>query len=53
MRRRWRVAVLGFFAIGGLLSPKGVFTMFILAIPASIAFGIGMVPLEILNRLRR
>ena len=53
MRTRWRVAILGFFALGGLLSPKGVFTMFILAIPASIAFGIGMLPMEILYRLRR
>jgi sec-independent protein translocase protein TatC len=53
MRRRWRVAVLGFFAIGGLLSPKGVFTMFILALPASFAFFVGMAPLELLHRLRR
>ncbi|MFC7133054.1 MULTISPECIES: twin-arginine translocase subunit TatC [Salinibaculum] len=53
MRTRWRVAVLGFFAIGGLLSPKGVFTMFILAIPATIAFFIGMAPMELLYRLRR
>ncbi len=53
MRRRWRVAVLGFFAIGGFVSPKGVFTMFILAIPASIAFGIGLAPLQLLHRLRR
>ena len=53
MRHRWRVAVLGFFAIGGLASPKGVFTMFILAIPASVAFGIGLAPFELRRRLRR
>jgi sec-independent protein translocase protein TatC len=42
MRRHWRVAVLGFFAAAGLLSPKGVFTMLILAIPASAAYGVGL-----------
>jgi hypothetical protein len=30
-----------------------VFTMFILAIPASVAFGIGMAPMELRRRLRR
>jgi sec-independent protein translocase protein TatC len=41
-RRRWRVVVLAFFALGGFLSPEGVFTMFLLALPASLAFGVGL-----------
>jgi sec-independent protein translocase protein TatC len=53
LKHRWRVVVLAFFAVAGFASPKGVFTMFLLAIPATIAFGIGMVPLELLHRLRR
>ncbi len=53
MRKRWRVAVLAFFALAGLFSPKGVFTMFILAIPATVAFGIGMGALAVTHRLRR
>ena len=41
-RRHWRVAVLSFFAAAGLISPKGVFTMLIFAIPASLAYGAGL-----------
>jgi sec-independent protein translocase protein TatC len=51
MRRYWRVAVLGFFAIAGLVSPKGVFTMLILAIPASFAFGVGLGLLWLYTRI--
>lgn len=40
--RYWRVAVTGFFAVAGLVSPKGVFTMLILAIPAAFAYGAGL-----------
>jgi sec-independent protein translocase protein TatC len=52
MHERWRVAVLGFFAAGGLLSPKGIFTMFLLALPASAAFGLGLAALGAVHRLR-
>ena len=52
LRTRWRVFVLGVFAIAGFATPKGVFTMFIVAIPAAIAYGIGLVPLAVVHRLR-
>ncbi|WP_336326593.1 twin-arginine translocase subunit TatC [Halovenus sp. HT40] len=42
MRESWRGAVLAFFAAAGLLSPSGIFTMFIVAIPASLAYGFGL-----------
>ncbi|MFB6310092.1 MAG: twin-arginine translocase subunit TatC [Salinirussus sp.] len=42
MRRRWRVFVVGVFAIAGFATPKGVFTMFIVAIPASLAYAVGL-----------
>jgi sec-independent protein translocase protein TatC len=42
MLRRWRVVVVAFFALAGFLTPQGVFTMFILAIPASLAYGSGL-----------
>ncbi len=51
MRRRWRVVVVGVFALAGLLSPKGVFTMFLLALPASFAYGAGLLLLWIYTRL--
>jgi len=42
MRKSWRGVVLAFFAAAGFLSPSGIWTMFIVAIPASIAYGIGL-----------
>jgi len=51
MRRHWRVVVLGCFAVAGLVSPKGVFTMLILAIPASFAFGVGLGLLWVYTRI--
>jgi len=51
MRRYWRVAVLAFFAVAGLVSPKGVFTMLVLAIPASFAFGAGLGLLWLYTRI--
>ena len=53
MRDHWRVVVLAFFALGGLLSPKGVFTMFILAIPATVAYGIGLGALAVVHGVRK
>ncbi len=52
LRTRWRVFVLGVFAIAGFATPQGVFTMFIVAIPASIAYATGLGPLAALRRLR-
>ena len=42
MRKSWRGVVLAFFAAAGLLSPSGIFTMFIVAIPAGLAYGFGL-----------
>jgi sec-independent protein translocase protein TatC len=42
MRESWRGVVLAFFAAAGFLSPSGIFTMFIVAIPASLAYGFGL-----------
>jgi sec-independent protein translocase protein TatC len=42
MRKSWRGVVLSFFAVAGLFTPAGVFTMFVVAIPAGIAYGIGL-----------
>jgi len=53
MRKRWRVVVLGFFAAAGFLSPKGVFTMFIIGIPASLAYGLGLGLVWLYARLSR
>ncbi len=41
-RKSWRGVVLAFFAAAGFLSPSGIFTMFIVAIPASLAYGLGL-----------
>jgi len=51
MRESWRGIVLAFFAASGLLSPSGVFTMFIVAIPASLAYGLGLGLLWIYTRV--
>jgi len=42
MRKSWRGVVLAFFAIAGLFTPSGVFTMFIVAIPAGLVYGLGI-----------
>jgi len=52
MRDRWRVAVLGFFVLGSVASPRGVFTMFIIAIPAAVAYGVGLGALVVTRRVR-
>jgi sec-independent protein translocase protein TatC len=52
VRDRWRVAVLGFFVLGSVASPKGVFTMFIIAIPATVAYGVGLGALAVTHRIR-
>jgi sec-independent protein translocase protein TatC len=45
MLKRWRVVVLGIFAAAGLFSPKGILTMFLLALPTSFAFAVGLASL--------
>jgi sec-independent protein translocase protein TatC len=42
LQRRWRPIVMGVFAAGAVFSPKGIFTMFLLATPIALAFLAGM-----------
>jgi sec-independent protein translocase protein TatC len=42
MRRRWRVFVIGSLAAAALLSSRGLFTMFVFALPAILAYGSGL-----------
>ncbi len=53
MRRRWRIFVIAVFAIAGFATPKGVFTMFIVAIPAGLAYGVGLGLLWVCTRIAR
>ncbi len=54
MHRRWRPVVIGLFAISAVVSPRGVFTMLLLAIPAALAYGVGLALLWVLTiRSRR
>jgi sec-independent protein translocase protein TatC len=39
---RWRTVTLGVFVAGALFSPKGIFTMFLVAVPVTIAFLVGL-----------
>ncbi len=41
-KQSWRGVVLAFFAAAAFFSPSGVFTMFIVAIPASLAYALGL-----------
>ena len=51
MRESWRGVVLALFALAGLFSPSGIFTMFIVAIPASIAYLLGLGLLWLYTRI--
>jgi sec-independent protein translocase protein TatC len=42
IRRRWKVIVLGCFVFGAMASPSGLFTMFLLSLPAAFAVLVGM-----------
>ena len=42
MRDRWREFTIAVFALAAILSPRGVFTMFILGIPIAAAYGLGL-----------
>ena len=53
MYRRWRPAVFGIVVAAALFTPGGVMTMFVLAIPGSIAFLLGLAVLWVLTLPRR
>ncbi|PSP27827.1 preprotein translocase subunit TatC [Halobacteriales archaeon QH_2_65_14] len=53
MRESWRGVVLALFAAAGFLSPSGIWTMFLVAIPASFAYGIGLGMLWMYTRIGR
>ncbi|WP_246984706.1 twin-arginine translocase subunit TatC [Halorientalis marina] len=42
MRAYWRHVVVGIFALSGLFSPRGVFTMLLIALPAAFAYAVGL-----------
>ena len=52
MRDRWRVVVLGIFAAAGMFSPKGILTMFLLGLPTSLAFAVGLGVLWVIHVVR-
>ncbi|WP_227377934.1 twin-arginine translocase subunit TatC [Haladaptatus halobius] len=41
-RERWRIFVIGTFALGGLLTPDSLYTMFLVAVPTTIAYVLGL-----------
>jgi sec-independent protein translocase protein TatC len=41
-RDRWREAVTGVFALAAVLTPRGLFTMFLIAIPVALTYGVGL-----------
>ncbi len=51
MRTSWRGVVLALFAVSGLLSPSGLFTMFLVAIPASLSYGLGLGLVSVYDRV--
>jgi sec-independent protein translocase protein TatC len=52
MREHWRAVVLAVFTLAALFSPRGVFTMFLFALPAVFAYGVGLAGLGLVHRLR-
>ncbi|WP_435320112.1 twin-arginine translocase subunit TatC [Haloarchaeobius sp. TZWSO28] len=48
-REYWRPIILGIFALAAVFTPSGVLTMLILAIPISLAYGIGLVLLGLVT----
>jgi sec-independent protein translocase protein TatC len=41
-RNRWRIVAITVFALAGLLTPDSVYTMFIVAIPTMLTYGLGL-----------
>lgn len=52
MRKSWRGVVLAFFLVAGFFSPDSLFTMFLVAIPASVAYGAGLGAVALYDRVR-
>ena len=48
---RWRGVILAFFAAAAFLSPGGIFTMFLVAIPVSLAYLVGVAVLWVYTRI--
>ncbi|WP_439028214.1 twin-arginine translocase subunit TatC [Haloarchaeobius sp. DT45] len=48
-REYWRPIILGIFALAAVVTPSGVLTMLILAIPVSLAYGLGLVMLGLVT----
>ncbi len=42
MRGRWREFAIAVLALGAFLSPRGIFTMFLLGLPIIAAYGVGL-----------
>jgi sec-independent protein translocase protein TatC len=42
MARYWRHVVIALFAVAALVSPRGVFTMLLIAVPAALAYILGL-----------
>jgi len=49
MRAYWRHVVVGIFVFSGLFSPRGVFTMLLIALPAAFAYAVGLALLWVLT----
>ncbi|MFB6164410.1 MAG: twin-arginine translocase subunit TatC [Haloarculaceae archaeon] len=49
MQRYWREVVVALFAASALLSPRGVFTMLLMAIPAALAYLLGLAVLWVIT----
>jgi len=49
MRKRWRVVTLAVLSIVALLSPRGVFMMFLLGLPVVAMYGIGLAVLHVVT----
>jgi sec-independent protein translocase protein TatC len=49
MRDYWRHVMVGIFAFSGLFSPRGVFTMLLIALPAAFAYALGLALLWVLT----
>ncbi|MFD1513174.1 twin-arginine translocase subunit TatC [Halomarina rubra] len=41
-RDRWREAVTAVFALAAFLTPRGLFTMFLVAVPVALMYGVGL-----------
>ena len=52
MRKSWRGVVLAFFLVAGFFSPDSLFTMFLVATPASVAYLTGLGVVSVYDRIR-